>query len=438
MADPLAFGFMPMQQAQTMNWEQSSRPPSSADVLMSLLEAQRAQSQQNFHNSPFGPSFERRFGAMSPLAMLPGEEAVPPQVGPSAEEVARLQAAVQAAAQANGQFTPQISTRATGATYTGPALDASSGTLQSQPWYDEYLAAAQQGVDLPAVVGSGGTPRDMNQAAAYRANRQRVMNERQANVQSNALMQGAARRQRMTGLTDPRYVEALMEALGGANGMAGNAYLYGPEVASNMRTVDLQAGMASANQQQDAAQFADEMAFKREALQAEQASQGSPWQRFAAGVMGQAVAGGNADLNSLLPQLTHTGAALGLKGAPEFAAGVELPLPAMKLEQAVAASNGDPATYLRIVRAMGGNQDEAAAYYTQRTGKPLNSGPGPLDRFTQQTGILRDISFSPLGPVLADIPGVPKLSDLFRFLQPEPAGLNPRLRGEAQQAGMQP
>lgn len=273
MADPLAFGFMPMNQALAMNQGFSGASPSSADVLMSLLEASRAQSQRQFANSPFGDSFNRRFGDMAGM-MLPGEEAVPPSVGPSPEDVARLQAALMQAG--DGSLENQVTRQGTSGTYAGPVLNA-TGPLQAQPWYDEYLAAAKGGADLPMVRGNGGTPVDQDKQAAYRKQRQETMAGRQANVQSNALMDSAARRQRMTGMADPRYVAEMLGRIGASGGgMASDAFLYGPEAAVNLQdiamrgnAVNSQAQMAADARAQEAQQFAQEMGLNERKLLAD-------------------------------------------------------------------------------------------------------------------------------------------------------------------------
>lgn len=266
--------------ANTMNWEQSGSNirPTGDQLTQAIAEAQRAQSQQRFGNSPFGGSFNRRFGAGSP-SMLPGEEAVPPQVGPSPEEVAQLMHVLQSTAEQTKQYQPNQVTRQTGVPYAGPMIDASNGPLRSQPWYDEYVAASQAGGDTPMIRGGGGTPVDQGKQDAYRTRMAEQQNQRQSLVQQNALMESAARRQRMTGLTDPRYVGAMLDQMGGGQGggsYAGDAWMYGPQAANAMmenRTkqdaINGQMQMNEANREQEASQFQVEMDLRRQQLEAQ-------------------------------------------------------------------------------------------------------------------------------------------------------------------------
>lgn len=475
MAVPQAYGFMPMQQALRINagldnpgvmdmlgrgpdlkngaFASSDMPSAnlsqaqlplmqgsgqglSIDDFLLALNAKRGR--DNYALSPAGPSMQRRFGAGSPLGMemLPDEQAVPSQVGPSAEEVAQLQSALMAAAQEQGQLDPFLVTRqGTSGTYAGPALHASGTPLQAQPWYDEYLAAAQGGAALPMVRGNGHeSPEMLQKRQAYGAARDKEMSGRWDMVRQNAMAKSAARRQNEMGAADPTYVKMLMEALGAANdgGMAGNAFLYGPEIAQNLHTVDMQAGMANEARREQARQADEKLNFERE----QAAAQGTPYQRWAGGVLGQGIANGG-DMANMLPAIAQAAPMLGFQGAPNLGSASgsmgAMPLPPMKLEQALAVSGGDPARFFQAVRSMGGNDQEAAAFYQQRTGKPANSRPGMMDQLTKKTGFLGDISLLGPAPIPWDIPGVPHLSDLLGYLQPEPAGLPARLRPQLNQ-----
>lgn len=169
------------------NWSQDY-----GDVMNTLVEAQRAQQQNQFAHSPFGGSFNRRFGG----AMPAGLSGAMPQQQEAMPNLAALQGAL---AQATGG---------------AQMMDASNGSLQSQPWYDEYLSVAQAGGQLPMVHGGGGPLTGEEQRGITERRQQRLengragllpMEDRRANVRENALADSEQRKMRM-GKLDPDQV----------------------------------------------------------------------------------------------------------------------------------------------------------------------------------------------------------------------------------------
>lgn len=426
------YGFMPLEQSLRINagldnpgvmdmLGRGGEPQPQVDPSQQLMQILMSHRSQDYGMSPAGPSMQRRFGAGSPLGMemLPDEQAVPPQVGPSAEEVAQLQSALMAAAQEQGQLDPFLVTRqGTSGTYAGPALHASGTPLQAQPWYDEYLAAAQGGADLPMVRGNGHeSPEMLQKRQDYGAARDQEMAGRWDMVQQNAMAKSAARRQNEMGAADPTYVKMLMEALGAADdgGMAGNAFLYGPEIAQNLHTVDMQAGMANEARREQARQADEKLNFERE----QAAAQGTPYQRWAGGVLGQGIANGG-DMANMLPAIAQAAPMLGFGGSPDLGSAsgsMAFPLPPMKLDQAFQAAGGDRAKFLQVVRSMGGDEQQAGQYLMQKTGQQL-----PGREFQRQSIFNWGQGGEGSG-----------LADLFTRLNPAPAQLPARLMPQLQQ-----
>lgn len=211
-----------------LNWEQSPRPASSADVLMSLLAAQRAESQKKFANSPFGSSFNRRFGGLG----LP-EPAAPS--GPSPDDLATLDALQQSfnqAVQADGNssmFNVNGEQR----------LKQGTGSLQSQPWYDELVALGQAGGGMPTIQGNARPLTEAEKAGIKSRRDARLaagqagtlpMEERRALVRNRAQAKSDQRQVRM-GDMDPFAAQiAALQRLGLDENMM-NTLVMGPEAA---------------------------------------------------------------------------------------------------------------------------------------------------------------------------------------------------------------
>lgn len=109
--------------------------------------------------------------------------------------------------------------------------------LSAEPWLDEYVAAGQAGADLPIIKGGAATdsPEMLARRAAHRAERIKneragllPMEERRANVRSNAIAKSAARHGRM-GIDDNAPQMDLLRRLqgmeGGGDPMSGVSYL---------------------------------------------------------------------------------------------------------------------------------------------------------------------------------------------------------------------
>ena len=214
--------------------------PNWGDVMNTLVASEQANARQNYGNSPMGNDFLRRFTGSSPLG-LPAQEN--PVAAPT-PDFAALQGALAQAARESGQFIPNAVTRQTGVPYAGPMIDASEGPLRGQPWYDELIAAAQAnpGASMPMVMGSGGTPRDMDKANAYRANRAAEMKSRRSMGEQQAVAKAEQRASRMGDLSpNQQYFNELgrlQGALGGEQQGGGgnlmNIVMGGPEFAAAM------------------------------------------------------------------------------------------------------------------------------------------------------------------------------------------------------------
>lgn len=125
-----------------------------------------------------------------------------------------------------------------GATQGRQVLDRNSQIpLSEEPWFDAYVAAGQGGADLPTISGGGATesPDMLARRAAHREARIKneragllPMEERRANVRTNAINKSAARHDRM-GISDsaPQYdlLRRLQGMEGGDDPMGGVAYL---------------------------------------------------------------------------------------------------------------------------------------------------------------------------------------------------------------------
>lgn len=189
----------------TLNWEQSLRPPSQFDMQQAVMDAEQQALRERKAAMPFAGSFDRRFGPDSPLLSLLSGGGQNPAAAPAAQSPADqglLAAALQLAAQNSGALSHNQTLRGRpGGTYHGDVLE-SSGPLQAQPWYDEYVAAGRGGVDLPMVRGNGRPLDDAARAGIQARRKERLsgtlpMAERRANVRSNAVAQTAARHGRM-------------------------------------------------------------------------------------------------------------------------------------------------------------------------------------------------------------------------------------------------
>lgn len=384
-------GFMPQPGPGTIYGGNWSEPYSG--VMDTLASVMRARDQRNFAQSPFGGSFQRRFsGNFSPIQNELDAPSTKTGQMPGPGEQARLLSALQSAAESGGQFVPQmVSSHGTSGTYAGPAIE-SSGPLQGQGYYDELIAAAQGGADLPMIRGNGGTPIDQQKRAAYKANRAQDMKGRRALVQQKAQAKSDQMAVDMGNLSP---LEAQMKGLNRQSGDLFNqqAALWGPEVAVARERTGLEAQQMANEQQAGGTQF----------------------QRFVSGIVAQAAANGQ-DLSSVLPQLQAMGQSMGLQGTP-MGQMAQMPIGDAKLQAAYDAAQGDPATFRRIVESMGGSQDQAEQFVVQQTGQPMNAfqRQSPLDWTKNYIG----------GP------GSP-LERMFTALNPAPAQLPERLRQQYQ------
>jgi hypothetical protein len=338
-----------------MNWAQQRPLPTQAETMGTLLEALRAQSQTQFAHSPFGGSFNRRFGGNS-FSPIQNELDAPSaktgqELGPA--EQARMITALQSAAEQGGQFVPQMTTRRTGSgTYSGPAIESSEAPMQSQPWYGEYLAAAEGGADLPMVRGSGGTPIDGQKQAAYKANRAQDMQGRRQLVQSKSQAKSDQRGVRMGNLNPMEADLRAIDRSGNGDPFNQDAMLWGPGVALGR----------------------EQNAIDMQQLQASQQAGGTQFQRFVGGIVANAAANGQ-DLSSILPQLQAMGQSLGMQGVPMGSMSQLPPVPPNATTIAAAAdkatqfqANGDPGAVLDTLGGMGDIDPQQLQQIMMQTG----------------------------------------------------------------------
>lgn len=236
MANPLAFGFMPMEQALAMNQGFSGATPSSYDVMQSVLDAQRAQSRNQFANSPFGDSFLRRFGGLAP-EMGGGMGAAPSTPMADPNLMNNLMGAVYANQGNSSNFMEGLAPG-------GGNLLQHSGPMQQQPWYDEYVAAHQAGMETPTLQNMrAGTPVNKEKQAAYREQRQATEDSRWDAVRNKAVAKSEQRAARMGDISpNQQFLNEIGRFSDARGGEGGNSFLdaalYGPEYAAAMAAVN--------------------------------------------------------------------------------------------------------------------------------------------------------------------------------------------------------
>lgn len=210
-----------MQQREQMRYGMPGPQDPQVGAMMQELESRLGGGPQWRDTTGLG-------GRMSRLPM-PQEQQAPQ--GPQQDPGLLLQA-LQLAARNSGQLSPNNVMRGPGGTYHGDVIN-SSGPMQGEDWYPEYIAAAQGGADLPMIRGNAKPFSDEAKAgmAARRQERLRdtlPMAERSANVRSNAIAKSAARHGRM-GIGDNAPQMDLLQRLqgmeGGGDPMSGVSYL---------------------------------------------------------------------------------------------------------------------------------------------------------------------------------------------------------------------
>jgi hypothetical protein len=217
------------------NWSQDY-----GDVMNTLVEAQRAQQQNQFAHSPFGGSFNRRFGG----AMPAGLSGAMPQQQEAMPDLAALQGALAQAMQ-GAPGTNMMEGLAPG----GGDLAQHSGAMQQQPWYDEYLAAHEGGAQLPMLQNMGGRGlNEVEQAGIQDRRQQRLggtlpMADRRANVRNNAIAESEQRSVRMGDMSqNQQYFNELSRLQGQLGGQQGggdlmNGVMFGPQAMADMAMV---------------------------------------------------------------------------------------------------------------------------------------------------------------------------------------------------------
>lgn len=230
-------GFMPIPAPGTTYGGNWSQPYSG--IMDTLLQAQQAGQQRAWDQSLSGPSFNRRFGGMLPMSLNAPSAPVQQQADP--QMLAALQGAL---AQAVGG--DPASNFMAGVAPGGGDLLQHSGSMQSQPWYDEYLAAHEAGAPTPMLQNMGGRGLNEAEQAGITARRQErlggltPMAERRQNVQNKALY---AREQNAvdSGNMSPnqQYFNELARLQGALGGQGGGGslmtgVLFGPDAMVGM------------------------------------------------------------------------------------------------------------------------------------------------------------------------------------------------------------
>lgn len=272
MALPQAFGFMPLQEAWTQNWEQS--PTWSPDEMAALdLDLARRAQQQRFAAMPGGRAMQNRWMSPNADALLNQVAAPPQQPQLSEAELAALMGNLKnAVAQDDDSMMANISGRS--------RLFQGSGNLASQPWFDEYIALAKGGGDLPMIHGQGGTPLS-DEAKAGIAQRRAArlakgapalsLEDRKKNVMNNAIAQGEQRAVRMGDMSrNQQWLNEMGRFFGGQQvgdpQFMMDSMLYGVDAAQGKRRLDLAAQEGEANRAAAAQEAQRQEALEREKM----------------------------------------------------------------------------------------------------------------------------------------------------------------------------
>lgn len=223
-------GFMPQPGPGAIYGGDWSQPWSG--VMDTLLQSQQAGQQRAWDQSPSGPSFNRRFGGMLPPSLNMPSAPVQQQADP--QTLAALQGALSGAIQDSESFMLPNNTV------------QHSGSMQSQPWYDEFLAAHEAGAPTPMLQNMGGRGLNPTEQAGIQQRRQErlggtlPMADRRANVRNNAIAESEQRSVRMGDMSENQQyfneLARLQGALGGQQGGGNlmNGVLFGPEAMVGM------------------------------------------------------------------------------------------------------------------------------------------------------------------------------------------------------------
>lgn len=252
MAMPQAFGFLPMEDALSMNWQQSLRPPSSYDVMSTLLDAQRQAGRDSYAAQPMASSFLDRFGGPM-LGQSQPQQAAQQQLDP--EMLSMLLGGLRSAVAGSNKTKPGNNSAMMNPDTPQETILQGTGRLQDQPWYDEYLLASQQGADVPMVKGNAPAMSDAARSGIQERRQERLsgtlpMAERRANVRNDAIAKGEQRAARMGDLSPNQqfFNEAgrFQENMGGEGGDFLNGIMFGGPVMADMHKSRLVAEQSQA------------------------------------------------------------------------------------------------------------------------------------------------------------------------------------------------
>ena len=225
MANPLeAFGYMPMNQALDMNWEQSRPAMGPIEAMAGMPDLYRQAAQQQYSHQPMADSFLRRFG--QPMVEQQQQSPMQPDMLQALmAQGGMIDAMTNQGAQDAGTSFMQ---NARG----GEGLAQYSGSLADQPWLDEFAAAGRQGVDLPMLQGHAGPQSEAMKAGIAERRQQRLgeqvpMKDRQAAVRQKALIKSEQRAGRMGDISPNEMYFNQAGRFAGGMGEGGEDFLNG-------------------------------------------------------------------------------------------------------------------------------------------------------------------------------------------------------------------
>jgi hypothetical protein len=225
MANPLeAFGFMPMNQALGMNWEQSRPAMGPIEAMAGMPDFYRQAAQQQYSHQPMADSFLRRFG--QPMVEQQQQSPMQPDMLQALmAQGGMIDALTNADARGAGTSFDQSARGGEGEVYYG-------GDLANQPWLQQFAEAGRQGVDLPMLHGNAGPQSEAMKAGIAERRQQRLgeqvpMKDRQASVRQKALIKSEQRAGRMGDISPNEMYFNQAGRFAGGMGEGGEDFLNG-------------------------------------------------------------------------------------------------------------------------------------------------------------------------------------------------------------------
>lgn len=264
MANPLAALYN-----NPLNWEQSRPAMGPIEAMSGMPDLYRQAAQQQYSHQPFANDFLLRFG--QPMVDAPQQQSpMQPDMLQSLLAESHMQRAMtDRDARGAGTSFDHTARGGEGETYY-------SGSLESQPWMDEYIHAAQMGVDLPMLHGNAGKPNEAMKAGIAERRQQRLgeqvpMKDRQAAVRQKALIKSEQRAGRLGDISPQEQFFNQAGRFAGGMGEGGEDFLngvfFGGQTAADMQGNRLKAQEAQATR---------EWAGSSDGIRASQAAGGLP------------------------------------------------------------------------------------------------------------------------------------------------------------------